>query len=73
MLCTVDWMNERQEPLSNKNIERLFGAQIRRTFNFYREIAIAWKHLTPSGTTLTPAGQRIVTNWRRMEAAIFDL
>jgi len=66
-------MSERQEPLSNNNIDLLFGFQIRRAFNFYREIAMAYKHLAPDGHNLTPTGQRIVDNWRRMEAAIFDV
>jgi len=66
-------MNERQEPISNINVERLFGPDNKRRFNTYREIAIEYKHLNPDGITLTKQGHKIVANWKRFEQRIYDV
>ena len=71
MLCTIEWMNERQEPISNNNLDRLFSEKIKNTFNTYREIAIDFKDLTPGGIVLTAKGQRIVNSWRRHHERIY--
>jgi hypothetical protein len=72
-LCTIEWMTERQEPISNNNLDRLFSEKIKNTFNLYREIAIDFKDLAPGGTTLTAKGQRVVNSWRRHHERIYSI
>jgi len=73
MLCTVEWMNERQEPISNNNLDRLFNPQVKRMFNLYREIAMEFKHLHDNGIHLTPQGQKIVNNWQKFSEKIYTI
>ena len=73
MLCTIDWMNERQEPISNNNIDRLFSPDIKKMFNLYRDIAIEFKDLDSNGIKLTIKGQGIVNSWRAWQRRIFDV
>jgi hypothetical protein len=73
MLCTIEWMHENNETISNNNIERIFGEETKKRFNFYREIAIEFNDLTPGGIILTPKGQRIVRSWRQWSERIFDV
>lgn len=72
-LCTIDWMLERQEPISINNLNRIFGEYETKRFNFYREIAIEWKDLDPNGIKLTPKGQRIVNSWLRHSYNIYGI
>jgi hypothetical protein len=72
-LCTIEWMHERQEPISNNNLDRLFGELNKKRFNTYREIAMEFKHLAHDGLTLTPPGQRIVDSWRRFSERIYEV
>jgi hypothetical protein len=73
VLCTIEWMHENNEPISNNNLDRLFGHETKRRFNFYREIAMEWKDLGPGGLILTPKGQRIVNNWKSHLLRIMDV
>jgi hypothetical protein len=66
-------MHENHEPISNNNLDKLFGHETKRRFNFYREIAMEWKDLASSGIDLTPKGQRIVNNWKSHIVRIYDL
>ena len=73
VLCTIEWMHEHNEPISNNNLTKLFGEQIKNRFNFYREIAIEAKDLAHNGIQLTDKGQKIVNNWRRHNDYIYDV
>ena len=54
-------------------MDRLFGPVATKQFNFYREIAIEYKHIDYNGTQLTPQGQRIVNNWKRFKELIYSV
>jgi hypothetical protein len=73
MLCTIEWMHENNQLISNNNLTRIFGEETKKRFNFYREIAIDNHDLTPGGIILTPKGQRIVDSWRRHQERIFSI
>jgi len=73
MLCTIEWMHERQEPISNNNLDRLFSPQIKNIFNFYRESAIEFKHLELNGLQLTPKGQKVVDHWKQLSDYILAI
>jgi hypothetical protein len=73
VLCTIEWMHENNQIISNNNLDRIFGEETKRRFNFYREIAIEFNDLTPGGIVLTPKGQRIVLSWRQFSDKIFSV
>lgn len=73
MLCLIDWMHENNEPISNNNMDRLFGESIRKRFNFYYEIALEFRDVAPEAPKLLPKGQRIVNNWKQWQDKIFDV
>ncbi|MFL6546782.1 MAG: hypothetical protein ACJ8LM_16590 [Candidatus Udaeobacter sp.] len=73
MLCTVEWMHENNEKISNNNLERLFGAEGKYLFNFYREIAIDTEYLQPDALTLTKKAKRVTANWRKFRDELLDV
>jgi hypothetical protein len=73
VLCTIEWMHERQEPISNNNLTRLFGEYNKKRFNLYCEAAIELKDVNENGLQLTPKGQRVIDRWRQYNDYIYDI
>lgn len=71
-LCTIDWCRQNNERISNNNIARLFGTEMRDYFNCYREIAIDYGYLAPDSVTLTVKAMKVITDWRKIEEAILE-
>lgn len=72
-ICTINWCHLNNEKISNNNIERLFGIDAKKKFNFYREVAMETNYLKKDSITLTPRGIRVAERYEELERLIFDV
>jgi len=73
VLCTIDWCHTNNIPLSNNNLDELFGEKVKSIFNFYREAGIDFQYINKDSVHLTDKGQKLVDNWQQIQIRILDI